>query len=157
MPKTHHYALTTVWTGAGDGGTTGYRDYGREHTVSTDGKPDLHGSADPTFLGTDDRWNPEELLLAALSQCHMLSYLSLCSREGIVVTAYEDRATGEMLTSPRIRGHFTKALLSPVVTLHVDTAEADRERARGLHRRAHEECFIANSVNFPVECEPEIR
>ncbi|MDJ0609640.1 MAG: OsmC family protein, partial [Kiloniellales bacterium] len=112
----------------------------------------IEGSSDPAFLGDPARHNPEDLLVAALSACHMLWYLHLCAVKGVVVTAYRDAAEGTMLEEPR-KGRFTEVILRPEVTI---TAESDAERARQLHERAHAECFIANSVNFPVRCEPEI-
>jgi organic hydroperoxide reductase OsmC/OhrA len=146
----HHYALDLVWDGNRGTGTSGYRDYGREVTLSAAGKPDLLGSADPTFRGDASRWNPEELLVAALSQCHLLSYLHLAVANGVVVTAYRDAPVGTMAQSG-IGGRFTSVTLRPVVTV----AEADQvEVARRIHAEASAACFIAASVNFPVGHEP---
>lgn len=149
----HQYAATVVWTGAADGPTSGYEDYSRDYVIRVDGRADLPGSADAGFRGDPSRHNPEDLLIGALSSCHMLWYLHLCAVKGVHVIAYEDRATGTMAEAPR-NGRFTKAVLRPVVTI---AADSDAARARALHDRAHAECFIANSVNFPVRCEPEIR
>ncbi|KRA31302.1 MULTISPECIES: OsmC family protein [unclassified Nocardioides] len=149
----HHYALDLIWQGNRGTGTSGYRDYGREVTLRADGKPDLLGSADPTFRGDATRWNPEELLLAALAQCHLLSYLHSAVLHGIVVTAYDDSPVGVMEQSGN-GGHFTSVTLRPRVTVaepaHVDLA-------REIHGEASRNCFIAASVNFPVLHEPEIR
>jgi len=93
------------------------------------------------------------MLLAALSACHMLWYLHLCAVKGVVVTAYEDRAEATMVEAPR-GGRFTEAVLQPVVTI---TPDSDADVAQSLHERAHAECFIANSVNFPVRHAPVIR
>ncbi|MDG4797707.1 OsmC family protein [Micromonospora sp. WMMD1082] len=151
MPRTHHYATTVTWTGNLGTGTSGYRDYRRDHDVTTDGRPPIAGSSDPTFRGDPTRWNPEQLLLAALSQCHLLAYLHLCAVNGVVVTDYVDHATGTMTTDATGSGHFTEVVLRPRVTVAdpdtVDTATA-------LHDDAHRACFIANSVNFPVRHEP---
>jgi len=148
MSRQHEYAVDVVWTG--DTGR-GYRDYGRDHEVTVTGKPPLSGSADPAFRGDPGRWNPEELLVASLSQCHMLSYLALCALEGIAVVDYRDRARGVMAELPGGSGHFTEVVLRPVVVV-ADAASV--ARATELHGRAHEICFVANSVTFPVRHEP---
>ena len=148
----HHYALHVAWQGNRGSGTSGYRDYGRAVLLTADGKPDLLGSADPTFRGDADRWNPEELLVAALSQCHLLSYLHSAVNHGVVVTAYEDSPVGTMAQAGQ-GGRFTEVLLRPRVTV----ADASMvETARGIHHEASENCFIAASVSFPVRHEPEI-
>lgn len=110
------------------------------------------GSSDPAFRGTPDRYNPEDLLVASLSACHMLFYLHLCATGKVVVTAYEDEASGTMVEVPGTGGHFTEVMLRPRVTISSD----DADLAQSLHDKAHHLCFIANSVNFPVRCEPEV-
>lgn len=147
----HQYAVSTVWTGNRGSGTSGYRDYGRDHTVSTAGLPDLLGSADSTFHGDKDRWNPELLLLTALSECHMLSYLHVAVKYGIVVTGYTDSAVANLVLNSDGSGQFRSATLRPQVDL-ADPAHA--ELARTLHAEAAQKCFIARSVNFPVRHEP---
>ncbi|OLS64291.1 OsmC family protein [Pseudomonas putida] len=151
--KQHHYAVTVTWTGNQGTGTASYRGYSRDHLIQGDGKPAIEGSSDPAFRGDPARWNPEELLLASLSACHKLWYLGLCAEAGIVVQAYEDRAEGEMVEEANGAGQFTSVTLRPKVTL---AAGADLEQARTLHRLAHQKCFIARSVNFPVEHEVEL-
>ena len=148
----HDYAVRVQWQGNLGSGTSGYRDYGRDLLISAEGNPDIEGSADKPFRGTPERWNPEELLLAALAQCHMLSYLHVAVKNGIVVTDYEDDAVGTMLQVGE-GGHFTSVTLRPVVTI----AAGDPELARSIHAEAGELCFIASSVNFPVLHEPVIR
>ena len=130
-----------------------YRDYSRNYEIEADGKLAIHGSADPAFRGDPSRWNPEELLVASPSACHKLWYLHLAAEAGIVVTAYTDRAAGVMEVGRDGVGRFKSVVLRPTVTV---TMGSDVDRARTLHKPAHEKCFIANSVNFPVECEPEI-
>lgn len=152
MRDTHEYRIGMEWVGNRGSGTSGYRDYGRELLVRADAKPPLEGSADPTFHGDRDRWNPEELLLAALAQCHMLSYLHMAVRAGVVVTAYEDAALGTM-KQEGIGGRFIDAVLRPRVTVADASMEA---AAMAAHADAREACFIANSVNFPVRHEPTI-
>ena len=152
MKLEHHYALETEWTGNRGTGTADYKSYGREHVVRAVGKHDLEGSADRSFRGDPERWNPEELLLAALSQCHMLSYLHVAVSHGIVVESYTDAATGTMEQTHNGGGHFTLATLRPRVTI----SAGDLDLARSLHAEASEKCFIAASVNFPVKHEPEV-
>lgn len=150
----HHYSIVVEWTGNTGAGTSGYRNYSRAHEISAgDLKPPIPGSSDPIFRGDHTRWNPEELLLASLSACHKLWYLHLCADAGIVVLAYIDRAEGVMQEAVDGAGRFTHATLHPQVTV---AAGSDLDKARELHRQAHAKCFIANSVNFPVEQEPEI-
>ena len=147
----HHYSLTVQWTGNLGDGTSSYRGYSRDHDVRIPGLPVLPGSADPTFHGDRDRYNPEQLLLAALAQCHMLSFLHVAVRHGVVVTDYQDDATGLMRLNRDGSGQFESVTLHPRVTVvdavHVDLAEQ-------LHREANAVCFIARSVNFPVHHSP---
>lgn len=151
MSNTHGYEVGIRWTGNRGTGTSGYRDYGREHIVTAAGKPPIEGSADRTFHGNADRWNPEELLLSALTQCHMLSYLHVAVRHGVVVLAYSDAASATLETTADGGGRLTSATLRPSVTV----ADPDmRELAESLHHEASSLCFIAASVNFPVTHEP---
>lgn len=148
----HRYELQVTWQGNRGTGTSGYRDYARDVVLRAQGKPDLAGSADPTFRGDASRWNPEELLLAALAQCHLLSYLHSAVRAGVVVTAYDDSPVGTMEQVGQ-GGRFTSVVLRPRVTV----ASPDQvETALAIHREAGENCFIAASVNFPVTHEPEV-
>lgn len=147
MIGVHHYRVRVKWTGNRGSGTSHYRDYGREHVVSAAGKADIPGSADPTFHGNPERWNPEELLLTALSQCHMLSYLHVAVKNGVTVVAYSDDATGTMEQGKPDGGRFTSATLRPHVTI-ADPAQV--ELAASLHAEAARQCFIAASVNFSV-------
>ena len=152
MKLEHHYALELEWTGNRGSGTSDYKAYGRDHVVTAVGKPSIAGSSDRTFRGDPDRWNPEEMLLAALSQCHLLSYLHVAATNGIVVTGYTDSATGTMEQTHDGAGHFTSATLRPLVTI----SAGDPELALALHHEASEKCFIAASVNFPVLHEPTV-
>ncbi|GBQ31384.1 OsmC-like protein [Gluconacetobacter azotocaptans DSM 13594] len=151
MDKTHRYAVTVTWTGNRGDGTATPRSYDRSHRIASPGKPSIEGSSDPAFRGDPARWNPEELLLAALAACHQLWYLGLCAQAGIVVTAYEDAAEGTMVEQDDGAGQFTDVTLRPRVTL---AAGSDIVAAEALHRVAHETCFIARSVNFPVHHAP---
>jgi organic hydroperoxide reductase OsmC/OhrA len=147
----HRYSVTVSWEGNLGTGTSGYRAYSRSHSVSAPGKPILAGSSDPAFRGDASRYNPEELLVAALSACHMLWFLHLCADAGIVVTSYQDRPEGRMVETEDGSGHFKEVVLHPSAVLKEPVAP---EVLEGLHERAHHLCFIANSVNFPVRCEP---
>ncbi|QBI52663.1 OsmC family protein [Streptomonospora litoralis] len=152
--KHHHYEVRVTWTGNTGSGTAGYRAFERAHDVEAAGRPVLKGSADAAFRGDPARWNPEDQLVSALSECHMLSYLSLAPSAGVNVVAYTDTATGTMTTHRDASGEFDEVVLHPVVTV---AEQGMAETARRLHEKAHEVCFIARSVNFPVRNEPEIR
>jgi organic hydroperoxide reductase OsmC/OhrA len=148
----HHYAITTTWIGNLGEGTKDYRSYSRSHEIMAAGKQGaIPGSSDPAFRGDAERYNPEELLVASLSSCHMLWALHLCSDAGIVVTGYRDEAEGEVRLNSDGSGEFTRVLLRPRMTI-MDAARIDD--AIQLHDCAHEKCFIARSVSFPVHCEP---
>ncbi|MDF2095257.1 OsmC family protein [Aquibaculum arenosum] len=152
----HRYVAEIVWTGNRGAGTANYRAYGREHEVRIAGKPPLLGSADPAFRGDASRHNPEDLLLVALSACHLLWYLHLCAEAGVVVMAYEDPAEGRMVLESDGGGRFVEVTLRPRVTLASGSDMAAQEKALALHAEAHARCFIARSVNFPVRHEPEV-
>jgi organic hydroperoxide reductase OsmC/OhrA len=151
MAKQHRYDVTVTWTGNQGTGTSGYRDYARDHEIAAAGKPPIAGSSDPAFRGDKARYNPEDMLVAALSSCHMLWYLHLCAGGGVVVTRYVDRAAGRMEEWADGGGHFTLVTLRPEIAL---APGADLAKARAFHEEAHRKCFIAHSVNFPVACEP---
>lgn len=150
--KQHQYPVEVVWTGNHGTGTKTYQDYGREHEIRVAGKPVIAGSSDAAFRGDGAKHNPEDLLVAALSSCHMLWYLHLASVAGVVVTAYVDEAVGTLHDQGN-NGRFTEVVLHPRVTIRADS---DADVAQRVHDDAHHACFIANSVNFPVRCEPRI-
>ena len=149
--KDHHYNLHLTWDGDN---TTDYTTYARAHRGSFEGKPELQLTADPAFRGDGSKHNPEDLFLAAISSCHMLSYLALCAKYGINVLAYEDRATGIMREDGKGGGRFEEVTLHPVVTI-ANTEQI--ERAEKLHERAHEQCFIANSCSVPIHHEAVVK
>lgn len=151
--QTHHYRTTLRWTGNTGQGTRTYRGYSRDHTIAAAGKPAILASSDPAFHGDPARWNPEDLLLAAVSACHQLWYLHLCAAAGVTVLAYHDAAEATMAEEPSGAGQFTDILLRPRVTI---SPESDPATARALHRKAHEYCFIARSLNTPIRHDPDI-
>lgn len=150
MIRAHHYTTSLTWTGNLGPGTATYTSYSRNHAITVQGKPVIEASSDPAFRGDRSRYNPEELLLASLSSCHMLWYLHLCSEAGIIVTAYEDKAEAVMQENADGGGRFTGVVLHPVVTIRDANKIGIAEQ---LHEEAHKKCFIANSCNFPVRCD----
>lgn len=148
---THDYTTRILWTGNRGAGTAGYRAYDRTWDVAVPGKPVIHCSNDPLLGGDPAKMNPEDLLLSALSACHMLWYLHYASDAGIVVQAYEDQPIGLGEVGAKGAGRFVSATLRPVITLQEG---ADVDLAAAIHTRIHEVCFIARSVNFPVSYDP---
>lgn len=154
MARTHRYSITVRWTGNTGSGTSDYRSYDRRHEISAGAeKPAIAGSSDPVFRGDAGRWNPEELLIASLSACHKLWYLHLCADAGVRVISYVDHAEGVMEEADDGSGRFALVLLRPEVTI---AGAAPLEKCHQLHEMAHRMCFIANSVNFPVQHQPKI-
>ncbi|WP_166365221.1 OsmC family protein [Pseudomonas akapageensis] len=150
----HTYEVTVTWQGNTGTGTSGYQDYRRDFLVEASGKPAIECSSDPAFLGDPKKWNPEDFLVASVSACHKLWYLHLCAVNKITVLSYVDAPIGRMIdTHPTRKGHFTEIVLRPVIEL---SKESDKALAVRLHEEAHHECFLANSVNFPIRCEPVI-
>ncbi|PWC16346.1 OsmC family protein [Brenneria corticis] len=149
--REHHYQVHVKWTGNKGSGTESYKSYSRDYEISAGKKQRIAGSSDPAFLGDATRWNPEDLLVASASACHKLWYLHLCAEAGISVYSYLDRAEGTMTEGEK--GCFTGITLRPEIAIR---SGDDIALARELHHRAHELCFIANSLNFPVFCEPVI-
>lgn len=152
-PRQHRYTTQVRWIGNLGPGTSGYRGYSRDHEISAGGRLPIPGSSDPEFRGDPARYNPEELLVASLSSCHMLWYLHLAADAGVVVVDYLDEASGTMDESAEGGGHFTGVALRPQIGV---APGANLALAAALHEQAHQKCFIANSVNFPVRCEPVI-
>lgn len=152
MRVDHRFEVRVQWHGNLGSGTSGYRAYTRDHSISSSASEPIAGSSARVFHGNPERWNPEQLLVAALSQCHMLSYLHVATANGIVVESYRDDASGTLEQTANGGGHLTGVTLRPVVGI----STGDPERALELHQDAHEKCFIAASVNFPVSHEPVI-
>jgi organic hydroperoxide reductase OsmC/OhrA len=151
--KQHHYELQLEWTGNTGEGTKTYRSYTRDYTITAQGKAQLLGSSDPSFRGDPSRYNPEDLLVASLSACHMLSYLHLCAVNHITVLDYRDAALGLMEENSDGSAQFTRVTLRPTVKILPGDNQA---QAKALHDKAHHLCFIARSVNFPVDVTPTI-
>ncbi len=152
-PHLHAYDLALAWGGNGGPGTVDYATYPRSWRVAMPGKPDLSGSADPTFRGDARLHNPEEMLVVAVSSCHMLSYLALCARARVRVVEYTDEAHGVMETRADGGGSFKEITLRPRVVV---ARALDVERARELHGEASRQCYIAGSCNFPIHHVPTI-
>lgn len=152
MAKRHGYDVSVLWTGNDGAGTESYRSYRRDHIVVAEGKPAIAASSDPAFRGNPSRFNPEELLVASLSSCHMLWYLHLCAVNGISVVDYSDQAHGELEETDDGGGAFVRVRLRPRVAI----ASGDSAKALALHDEAHHLCFIARSVSFPVDVAPEV-
>jgi len=152
--RSHRYVTETRWTGNQGAGTLSYQAYSRNHEIGAAGKSSvISASSDSNYRGDRERFNPEELLVAALSSCHMLWMLHLCATSGIIVTDYFDAAEGVMRENADGSGEFVSVTLHPNITI-TDPAKADQ--AMALNRRAHDFCFIARSVNFPVKHEPVV-
>ena len=154
LMKNHTYKTTVHWTGNSGMGTRNYTSYERSHTISVQGKAVIKASSDPAFRGDQTLYNPEELLVASLSSCHMLWYLHLCSAAGIIVLEYSDEATGIMEETDNGSGFFTGVTLHPAVVV---SHQSMVEQANALHREANNRCFVANSCNFPVYHRPTCR
>ncbi len=152
MNTEHSFAVSVEWQGNRGTGTSGYKDFSRAVELRAEGKHAILASAATTFHGDADRWNPEEELIAALAQCHLLSYLHVATQAGVIIESYTDAATGTLQTSPDGSGALVEVVLHPVVTI----SAGDPATALALHSEANRLCFIANSVNFPVRHEPQI-
>ncbi len=156
MPRerTHEYRISSRWTGNLGTGTSAYTAYSRNHEWTGEGKTaPIPGSSDPAFRGDAARYNPEELLVAALANCHMLWVLHLCADAGIIVTEYADDARGEMVEHADGSGEMTLVVLRPRMGIK-DPARAAEIPA--IHDRAHAVCCLARSVSFPVRHEPVV-
>jgi organic hydroperoxide reductase OsmC/OhrA len=151
MTLEHQYKITTIWQGNKEEGTNNVRTYDRSHTIYNNGKPDLYLTTDKASVGDKSKLNPEDLLVSAISSCHMLSYLYLCALEGIIVTEYIDQAMGVMIENTNGGGQFKTVTLNPKIKVKQETMIP---KAIELHHKAHEICYIANSVNFEVKCNP---
>jgi len=151
--KEHIYEVQEEWTGNTGEGTKTYKSYTRDHTILSEGKPQILASSDPAFRGDRTRYNPEELLVASLSSCHMLWYLHLCAVNHITVLEYRDSPSGVLQENADGSGEFVRAVLKPAVKV---SPGDDRAKALALHEEAHRLCFIARSVSFPVEIKAEI-
>ncbi len=152
MAKDHQYKTNLIWAGNKGSGTMDYRSYDRDFVVSINNKESFSGSSDSIFLGDQTKYNPEDLLLASVSSCHMLWYLHLCSKNEIVVLEYTDNAIGTMTENNDGSGKFSSILLKPEVII---SKKEQIEQANSLHVEANKMCFIANSLNFSVEHQPK--
>jgi len=154
MNKIHKFDAQVEWQGNTGQGTLNYKAYKRNYTILAKNKPKIEGSSDPVFLGDGTKYNPEELLIASASSCHMLWYLHLCAVSGVIVTDYKDEAEGTMTEEANGSGRFTEIMLHPVVTVK---EKSMIEKALELHGKAGQMCFIANSCNFPINHKPTVK
>lgn len=152
MSVEHNYKLKIKWTGNKGTGTSRYDAYDRNYTISTENKIDILGSADAPFRGDITKYNPEDLLLASISSCHMLWYFHLCADAGVIIVDYIDNPTGILVQNETGSGAFSEITLNPIITVKLPSMV---EKANELHEKAHKFCFIANSVNFPVLITPK--
>lgn len=148
----HKYSSTLEWTGNLGNGTSSYTSYGRDYKIVIAEKPPLLGSSDPQFRGDSSRHNPEDLLVASLSACHMLFYLHLCTVAGVNVVDYRDSPVGTMIVEKNGGGRFSEVVLRPEVKISM----GDPEKAQQLHHKAHELCFIANTMNCSINIEGNV-
>jgi len=149
MPR-HEYRARVQWEGST---SLGYRAYPRAHTAYTPPAPDgFDLSADPHFRGDADLPNPEQLLVLAASSCQLLSFLAVATRAGVDVVGYEDDAVGEMPEDVEPL-RLTRIVLRPTVTVRGSVEVGDVER---LLHRAHDECYVANSLTTEVLLEPVV-
>lgn len=149
------HVATIDWSGKpGEDFAAGH--YSRAHDVIFDGGVSLPGSASPSVVkapwSVEAAADPEEMLIAALSSCHMLTFLDKARRAGFVVTRYRDEAEGVMRKTPEGRIAVTKVALRPRITF--EGRQPTGEELDALHHAAHDECFIANSVKTEVVVEP---
>ena len=147
----HDYTSHVVWTGNTGTGTAHYKGYARTWDIAVPGKPVVHCSNDPLLGGDPAKMNPEDLLLSALSACHMLWYLHYAAEAGVIVTRYEDSPMGVGEVGADGAGRFVSVELRPMIWV---TAGTDLVEAEAIHHRIHAVCFIARSVNFPVTYAP---
>lgn len=150
----HRFSLRAEWTGNRGTGTSGPKDFARDVVIQAEDPGEILGSAAAAFHGDYRRWNPEQLLLGALAECHILSYLFVAMSAGVSVTQMSCRAE-LTLTHTAEGGQVSAATLRPEVWVEDDTVS--QERLDSFHDEAHRQCFIARSVNFPVTIEPQRR
>ena len=143
----HLFKAEVKWTSNQNQEDSTKRFYSKSHTVLIEGKPILNVSAAKAFKGDSEKYNPEDLLLSSLVSCHMMSYLYVCSQNGIEVLEYSDNAEATLEVSPDGSGRFVTITLNPEVKI---SNSSQIQLALGLHQKANQLCFIANSCNFPV-------
>ncbi len=156
MSEPHHFRIRLEWPA--DPAQTAHPDanFSRNAILSVDGKAVVEASAPTVFGGDASRFNPEELLIMSLADCHMLTYLAIASKRGLQVLHYADAAEGTLAI-----GEFGTAgkMSMQEVVLHPRVLVAkgtNLEEAKRMHEKAHANCFVANSVNFPVRCRADI-
>jgi organic hydroperoxide reductase OsmC/OhrA len=146
------HKVTIDWHRAED--DFSYEAYTRDHTWTFEGGVKVPASAAPMFRGSPDRVDPEEAFVAALSSCHMLSFLAIASRKGYKVDSYSDPAVGHLEKNAEGKLVITRVYLHPKITFSGERIPT-LEQIDKMHHRSHEECFIANSVKTEVLCQPQ--
>ncbi|MDB5810046.1 MAG: osmotically inducible protein OsmC [Betaproteobacteria bacterium] len=133
-----------------EGKDFGYKNYSRDHVWRFPNGVEVPGSAAPAYLGNADRVDPEGAFVAALSSCHMLTFLAVASMKGFVVDSYNDEAVGHLNKNAAGKMAVTQVDLHPKIAFSgaKQPTAADLD---ALHDKAHKECFIANSVTTEVK------
>lgn len=152
MASNHIFKATLNWKPKEGENTQNPRNYTRDHEVKITDKKLLQLSAAKSFRGDTNLLNPEDLLLSAITSCHMMSYLYVCSQNQVEILSYSDNSEG-ILEVVGDGGSFERVDLNPVVTIK---NPKDIELAKELHTKANELCFIANSCNFPIHHKAKI-
>ena len=142
------HKASIVWSRGGK--DFGYKSYSRDHLWRFDNGVEVPASATPSYLGNPQRVDPEAAFVAALSSCHMLTFLALASNKGFVVDSYEDHAVGHLEKNAAGKLAVTRVELHPRIAFSGAKTPADTE-LEWLHDKAHKECFIASSVTTDVK------
>jgi organic hydroperoxide reductase OsmC/OhrA len=142
------HKATIIW--ARGGKDFGYKNYSRDHLWRFDNGVEVPASATPSYLGNPQRVDPEAAFVAALSSCHMLTFLALASNKGFIVDSYEDHAVGHLEKNAEGKLAVTRVELQPRIIFSGAKTPADTD-LDWLHDKAHKECFIANSVTTNVQ------
>lgn len=145
IKNSHQYHLELNWTGNLQEDNI---KNDRRYEVNIQGKPTIHGSADKPFHGDPEKYNPEDLLMASLSACHMMSFFYVCRKREIQILSYKDEAEGVLSLNPDGSGQFDKATLKQQVTV---AGWPDDLSVDEVNKQASKLCFIKNSINFPVD------
>ncbi len=156
MSDAHVFEITLTYPANAAQLTPPNANFSRDNIMKSGTKHEIAASSPGAFGGDDARYNPEELMLMSLSECHMLTYLAIAAKKQMTIVRYEDRATGQLgIGEFGVAGKTSmqRVTLHPRVTVAKGT---NLEDAQAMHVKAHANCFMANSVNFPITTKPEI-